>query len=110
MFNKYKNNLNVLDNAENNNNKYVKEAIIKSKNKYLYLVPYTPKLNPIEKNYFNQIKHYLKLNKKIIKYDELKEEIIKAIKNVKKENYQNYFNNTYNKNIYKKRLNIKKKT
>jgi hypothetical protein len=31
----------------------------------------------------------------------LKEEIKKALKNVKKENYQNYFNNAYNKDIYK---------
>jgi transposase len=65
IFNKYKNNLIVLDNAGSHNNEYVKKAIIKSKNKYLYLVPYTPKLNPIE-NYFNQIKHYLKLNKKFL--------------------------------------------
>ena len=31
-------------------------------------------------NWFNQIKHYLKLNKKVLKYDELAIEIKKAIK------------------------------
>lgn len=51
--------------------------------------------------YFNQIKHYLKLNKKVLRFDELKEEVKRAIKNVKKENYKNYFNNAYNKDIYK---------
>ncbi len=41
----------------------------------LYLIPYNPQLNPIEQ-YFNQIKHYLKLNKQVLKYDELAIEII----------------------------------
>ena len=65
----------------------------------MYL-PYTPKTNPIEQ-YFNQIKHYLKLNKKVLKYDELVVEIKNAIKQVKKENYKNYFENAYNKDAYK---------
>lgn len=47
----------------------------------------------------------MKLNKKVLKYDELKNEINNAInnaiKNVTKENYQNYFNNAYNKDTYK---------
>ncbi len=51
---------------------------------------------PIE-NYFNQIRHYLKLNKKVLKYDELNEEINNDIKMVRKDNYKNYFNNAYNK-------------
>ena len=38
------------------------------------MIPYTPKCNVIE-NWFNQIKHYLKLNKKVLKYDELVIEI-----------------------------------
>ena len=60
----------------------------------------TPKCNTIE-NWFNQIKHYLKLNKKVLKYDELVIEIRNAIKQVKKENYKNYFENAYNKDAYK---------
>ena len=39
--------------------------------------------NPIEQ-YFNQIKHYLKLNKKVLKYDELAIEIKNAINTLKK--------------------------
>jgi len=80
--------------------KYYLNNITNSGNKYLYLIPYNPQLNPIEQ-YFNQIKHYLKLNKKILKYDELTIEIKNAIKQVKKENYKNYFENTYNKDVYK---------
>ena len=100
IFNKYKNHLIILDNAGSHNNEYVKQAIIKNGNKYLYLIPYNPQLNPIEQ-YFNQIKHYLKLNKKVLKYDELVVEIKNAIKQVKKENYKNYFENAYNKDAYK---------
>jgi transposase len=101
IFPKYKNNLIILDNAGSHNNQYVKDAIIKSGNKYLYSLPYMPKTNSPIENYFNQIKHYLKLNKKVLKYDELVIEIRNAIKQVKKENYKNYFENAYNKDAYK---------
>lgn len=47
IFNKYKNHLIILDNASSHNNEYVKQAIINSGNKYLYLIPYNPQLNPI---------------------------------------------------------------
>jgi hypothetical protein len=36
-----------------------------------------------------------------LKYDELVVEIKNAIKQVKKENYKNYFENAYNKDAYK---------
>ena len=64
-----------------------------------FRLPYTPRCNVIE-NWFNQIKHYLKLNKKVLKYDELAIGIKNAIKQVKK-NYKNYFDNAYNKDAYK---------
>jgi len=97
VFNKYKKHLIILDNAGSHNNEYVKEAITKSGNKYLFAIPYTPKTNlPIEA-YFNQIKHHMKLNKKVLKFDELKVEIKNAIKLVKKENYENYFTYAYMK-------------
>ena len=100
IFNKYKNHLIILDNAGSHNNEYVKQAIINSGNQYLFTIPYTPKTNPIEQ-YFNQIKHYLKLNKKVLKYDEIVIEVKNAIKQVKKQNYKNYFENAYNKDAYK---------
>jgi transposase len=101
IFNKYKNHLIILDNAGSHNNEYVKQAIINSGNKYLFSLPYTPKTNRTIEEFFNQIKHYLKLNKKVLKYDELAIEIKNAIKQVKKENYKNYFENAYNKDAYK---------
>jgi len=63
----------------------------------LYTVPYTPITNPIEM-FFNQLKHYLKLNKKVMKYNELKDEIKYVIDKVKPENYNNYFLYAYQKN------------
>jgi len=101
VFNKYKNNLIILDNAGSHRNNYVKEAIIKSGNEFLFSVPYTPKTNPIEM-FFNQIKHYLKLNKKVLKFDELKQETKLAINKVKKNNYENYFNYSYKKDKFRK--------
>ena len=83
IFNKYKNHLIILDNAGSHNNEYVKQAIINSGNQYLFSLPYTPRCNVIE-NWFNQIKHYLKLNKKVLKYDELVIEIKNAIKPILK--------------------------
>lgn len=83
IFQKYKNHLLVLDNARAHNNNLVKQAIIDSGNKYLFTVPYTPKTNAIEM-WFNQIKHTLKLNKKVLKFNELKLEVKKSIRKVKK--------------------------
>ena len=100
IFGKYKKHLIVLDNAGSHNNNYVKKAITKSGNDYLFSVPYTPKTNPIE-SYFNQIKHYLKLDKKVLKFDDLHKEVDKAIKKVKKENYNNYFLYAHKKNKLK---------
>jgi len=67
VFSKYKDYLIILDNARSHNNQFVKDAIINSGNKYLFSIPYTPKTNAPIENYFNQIKHYLKLNKKVVK-------------------------------------------
>ena len=101
IFDKYRNHLIILDNAGSHKNNYVKDAIIDSGNKYLFSVPYTPKTNAIEM-FFNQIKHNLKLNKKVLKFNELKKEVKKAINKVSKENYQNYFNYAYKKENLRK--------
>jgi len=97
VFSKYKKYLIILDNADSHNNQYVKEAITKSGNKYLFAIPYTPMTNSPIENYFNQIKHHMKLNNKVLKFNELKVEIKNAIKLVKKENYENYFTYAYKK-------------
>lgn len=55
---------------------------------------------------------YLKLNKKVLKFNELKKEVKKAIENIKHNNYKNYFNYFYkNKTIrkYTKKATTRKK-
>ena len=52
------NKLLVCDNAAIHKISKVKDTIITSGNKYLYTVPYSPWLNPIE-NFFSKLKHSL---------------------------------------------------
>ena len=40
-------------------NQEVKDFIIKSKNNYIYILPYHHYMNPID-NFFNQLKYYIK--------------------------------------------------
>jgi hypothetical protein len=112
IFGKYKNRLIILDNAGSHRNEYVKNAILESRNKYLFSIPYTPRTNTIEM-YFNQVKHELKLNKNVLKFNDLKDEVKKSIKKVKKENYKNYFLYAYDKEklklLDKKDLTLKRK-
>jgi len=96
IFPKYKDHLIILDNAKSHNNDMVKEAILKSGNKYLFSVPYTPKTNSIEM-WFNQIKTYIKKNRNVYTFEGLEKNIDNAIDKVKPENYKNYFNYAYGK-------------
>lgn len=94
IFPKYKDKLIILDNAKSHNNDMVKEAILKSGNKYLFSVPYTPKTNAIEM-WFNQLKTYLKKNRDVYSHEELGKNIDKAIERVKPSNYKSYFKYAY---------------
>jgi transposase len=91
---KYKDHLIILDNARSHNNDMVREAILKSGNKYLFTIPYSPVTNSVEM-YFNQIKTYIKKNRDVYTFNGLKNNIDKAIDKVKPENYKNYFQYSY---------------
>lgn len=71
IFLKYKNHLIILDNAGSHNNELIKNAIIKSGNDYLFCIPYTPKTDAIEE-YFKQVKTYMKKNRNVENYQQLK--------------------------------------
>lgn len=43
------------------------------------------------------LKHYLNLNKKVLKFDEIKEELRKAFTKIKENNYKKYFLYAYKK-------------
>lgn len=55
------------------------------------------------------MKYYIKLYESK-NYNELKEDLKKSIKNIKEENYKNYFIYAYNKEYYKKDKNSSKKS
>ena len=107
---KYKNHLIILDNARSHNNDMVKEAILKSGNKYLFSVPYSPDTNAIEM-YFNQIKTYIKKKRDVYTFEELDKNIDKAIDKVKPKNYKNYFEYAYgikDNTVYKRNQSTRK--
>ena len=107
IFPKYKDHLIILDNAGSHNNELIKNAITKSGNTYLFAVPYTPRSNlPIEA-YFNQIKNTLKKDRNVENYQQLENNVDRAIEKVKPENYKNYFEYAYN---LKKRMDLQRKS
>lgn len=75
---KFKNYLVIMDNGGAHKSNLGKEAIINSKNKLLYSVPYRPKTNAIE-SWFNQFKHYFQLKNVGIYHDELTKNVKKTI-------------------------------
>jgi len=55
----------------------------------------------IIEQWFNQVKHYIKLDKPST-FIKLKESLTSSILKIKIDNYKNYFIYAYNKEIYKK--------
>lgn len=96
VFGKYKNHLIIMDNAGSHHNDLIKEAILKSGNKLLYSVPYTPVSNAVEQ-YFNQLKYYMKKYRNVNNFQQLKENVQNAIHRIKTNNYANYFKDAYDR-------------
>lgn len=102
IFDKYIDYLIILDNAGSHKNQYVRNAITDSGNKYLFSVPYNPKTNGCIEMFFNQMKHYMKLDtRKTLTFDTIKESVRKSIKKIKRRNYRNYFTYTYDNEAYR---------
>jgi len=105
---KVKGKLFVLDNGQIHKKESTKQIIKESGNYLVYTCPYHPRLNSIEQ-FFNQMKHYIKLDKPIT-FTALDESVKSSIEKIKQENYENYFIYAYNKDYYKNKLNNKKYT
>ena len=99
---KIKNKLIILDNAKIHKTSEIKDIIKKSGNNVIYTVPYHPRLNAIEQ-WFNQLKHYIKLDKPM-SFKKLEKSLKNSILKIKKENYKNYFIYAYNKDYYKNKI------
>ena len=98
-----KNKLIILDNASSHRNDTIKKFIKDSGNDYLHILPYKHYQNAVEQ-YFNELKYYIK-QKQPMNYKKIKESVEYGIKSIKKEHYENYFYNAYDK----KQLKIKYK-
>ena len=98
-----KNKLIILDNASSHRNDTIKKFIKDSGNDYLHILPYKHYQNAVEQ-YFNELKYYIK-QKQPMNYEKIKESVEYGIKSIKKEHYENYFYNAYDK----KQLKIKYK-
>ena len=103
---KVKGKLFVLDNGQIHKKEETKRIIKESGNFLVYTCPYHPRLNSIEQ-FFNQMKHYVKLEKPNT-FTELDESVKKSICKVKEKDYRNYFIYAYNKEYYKNKTKDKK--
>ena len=91
---KYKNKIIIMDNASPHKNDTIRDLVNKH-NKLLYSVPYQHFSNAIE-NYFSMLKS--KLHKfSGLKYENLKENIMKAIDIIPHEYYKNILEGAYNR-------------
>jgi len=91
---KLRNKLIILDNASSHRNERIKELVNKHNN-ILYAVPYQHFTNSIE-NYFTMLKSRLqKLDG--LTHLKLKENILKVIRDIPKEKYENIFKGSYNR-------------
>jgi len=106
--NKVKGKLFVLDNGQIHKKDSTKQIIKDSGNFLVYTCPYHPRLNSIEL-FFNQMKHYIKLDKPHT-FTALDESVKTSINKIKSNNYENYFNYAYNKSYYKDKRKDKKYT
>ena len=97
--NKVKNKLFILDNGQIHKKEETKKIIKNSGNYLLYTCPYHPRLNCIEQ-WFNQLKHYIKLDKPMSLL-KLKESLNNSINKIKEKHYKNYFIYAYKKDLYK---------
>jgi transposase len=105
---KVKGKLFVLDNGQIHKKEETKQIIRESGNFLVYTCPYHPRLNSIEQ-FFNQMKHYIKLEKPNT-FTALDESVKSSIGKIKQDNYENYFIYAYNKDYYKNKQVGKKYT
>jgi transposase len=104
---KYSNRLIILDNAGAHRNEQIR-TLVNEKNELLYSVPYQHFTNAIE-GYFNMLKSRLQ-KMPGLKYNELKNNIDRAVNNIPAQYYINLFNGAYKRdNVYKSRRHPRKR-
>ena len=83
---KKRNNLIIMDNSPSHKSLKIREEISKTTNSLHFSVPYRPKTNAVE-SWFNQFKHYFKLDSSHLSFNELKSHVSIIIQNIPKKHY-----------------------
>ena len=90
-----------MDNSPSHKSLKIREEINKTTNSLQFSVPYRPKTNAVE-SWFNQFKHYFKLDSSHLSFDSLKNHISNVIINIPSKHYKAYIKYAYeNKDIRK---------
>ena len=98
---KKRKNLIIMDNSPSHKSLKIREEINKTTNSLQFSVPYRPKTNAVE-SWFNQFKHYFKLDSSHLSFDSLKNHISNVIINIPSKHYKAYIKYAYeNKDIRK---------
>ena len=87
-----------MDNGGPHKSSLIKSKITESKNTLQYSVLYRPKTNAIE-SFFNQFKHFYKLDDSSVSFVELKRNVKKSLNMVSKANCNNYIKYAYQSKI-----------
>jgi transposase len=98
---KKRKNLIIMDNSPSHKSLKIKEEINKTTNTLQFSVPYRPKTNAVE-SWFNQFKHYFKLDSSHLSFDSLKTHISNVISGISQKHYLAYIKYAYeSKNVRK---------
>ena len=83
-----------MDNSPSHKSLKIREEINKTTNTLQFSVPYRPKTNAVE-SWFNQFKHYFKLDSSHLSFESLKNHISNVISNIPKKHYRAYMKYAY---------------
>ena len=91
---KKRNNLIIMDNSPSHKSLKIREEISKTTNTLQFSVPYRPKTNAVE-SWFNQFKHYFKLDSSHLSFESLKNHISNVIIKIPSRHYKSYIKYAY---------------
>ena len=83
-----------MDNSPSHKSLKIREEISKTTNTLQFSVPYRPKTNAVE-SWFNQFKHYFKLDSSHLSFESLKNHISNVIIKIPSRHYKSYIKYAY---------------
>jgi transposase len=98
----------LMDNASAHKNTTIRDLITNSGNTIQYIVPYNPQTNSIE-NWFSQFKYHMSTSQMRTIAD-MRTDIKATLTKISVQNYKNYFDYAYRRQIYSARHKLKDST